>query len=422
MQLFYACRLKHDGGMADTQNIMNLWDELREEWEAGIFTAALQRSAHLSDAAVQFTSNAEYHRIQTRGSAVVHRIKERYQDIGTDELKYGERAIYPVGFYATQRMSSRDLIRKGGLPVGIELMRKAILEAADIVPDQVFLGVEPDPDKDGNCVIQPQTDKSYFYDADSDSGPKGTYQGLLGPNCVKGASGDTWATIAQQPYIGTGAASKYADYASDLSGLVAALTSTVPVNYAGQGATPADCGLTEAKMRYVLMALRRRHIDPLREEVWMAITPDQYNDLLEQEVFRNSLYGLGTCLKDGVPPQFMGIRFLVTVDVPIVNIGTQASPKWVRSCPVWVKSHVEFGVWEDPLTQFDRQPTKIDTYTCTVVFSYGAGRRSEKGVICVHCDEVELHKFDNINAPEIGGGGGGSGSGAEGGGAEGNTP
>lgn len=400
----------------DTLNIYQIYEQYRDEWDSGIIQSLYQESAHLSEAAIQFSCNAEFFRMQTEGSATVHRIAHRYQDIGDDEVTFGERRIFPVGFFSTQVLSSRDFILQGSLGVTLANVHQRISEAAKCIPDQVFLGVEPSEDYGGNCLIQPDTDKSYYYGQDGSSTHQGTYQGLLGGNYtgIPGSS-EVIEHIEQQPWFvdasgASAAAAAYSSYASDLSGLDPRNTTVIPVNYVDRtgSATPADSGLTLAKLKYIVFCLRLRHIDPTRKEVWMAITPAQLDDLMGIEEFKNSLYG-GQALTKGIPPVFMGIHFLITVDCPIVNVGTQADQHWVRVCPVWCKDAAAFGVWENPITQIDRQPTKIDKYTVTVVFSYGAGRRYKKGVLCVHCDEFELHGFNTESPVDLGGGGSGSG-------------
>lgn len=381
--------------MADL-NIYTIPESFRSTWEAGLISAVTQASAGLNACARQFSEKAKFHEMQSRGSAVIHQRIQRHQKIVADELDFGQRRIYPVGYYAAKRFSTDDLTLKGDLPLSMNLMREAIMEAAAPLPDQVFLGVKPSEEYDFNCVINPQSDKSFYYGTTDDEEPvthAGTAQGLMGVNFT-GQDGVNPEVLPQQPMLGSALATSYADYTDSLIGLNFRKTNVIPVNYTASG-TPADSGLTIEKLRAVLLAFRMRHIDPLRTQIWMAITPQQMDNLLGIEEFKNSLYTNKQATETGVVMSAFGINFKVTVDVPIVNIGTEGAKKFVRACPVWTKDTAAFGVWANPKTRINELPDYVDTVQCLVTFAYGAGRRKLEEVITVHCAEYELQKFNS---------------------------
>lgn len=117
----------------------------------------------------------------------------------------------------------------------------------------------------------------------------------------------------------------------------------------------------------------------------MAITPWQMDDLLSLEKLQNKNYGFET-LKTGELNTFLGVKFLVTVDVPIVNIGD----KWVRACPMWVKRDVAFGVWQNIKSDIVKLDEYWDTVLAKLEFGYGAGRLREESMMTIHCAETEL--------------------------------
>jgi hypothetical protein len=170
-----------------------------------------------------------------------------------------------------------------------------------------------------------------------------------------------------------------------MDGLDLKRTSVIPVNYAKTGQTIADSGLTIEKLRAARMALTLRQALKANEEVCMAITPWQMDDLLSLEQLQRKEYGFQT-LKTGELNTFLNIRFLVTQDVPIVNIGG----KWVRSCPMWKRTAAAFGTWQDSKHEVVKLDDYYDTWVVSLQFAYGAARRREEDIICVHCDEVDL--------------------------------
>jgi hypothetical protein len=167
----------------------------------------------------------------------------------------------------------------------------------------------------------------------------------------------------------------------------------IPVNWVDTG-TPADSGLTIEKLQAARLALILRHAIQPSTVVNMAVTPWQIMDLVKLDKLQNNLYGF-QALKDGWISNLLGIRFHVTVDVPIVNIGTPEAPKYVRACPMWLTEDVEFGIWKNPEFEIEKLSGYWDTMMVSLQFAYGAGRKREETVIVVHCDEKGLHDLGN---------------------------
>lgn len=357
--------------------------------------AITQPTAHLSELATTLENcTGEYVKMQTIGSATMARRKQRHEKIVADELKLGNRRVYPAAFGAALKMSQDDFTFKGGLPLTLNTMHDALNKAAQPYPDRVFLGVQYDETL-GNCTICPASDGSPYWNDATDGVNTDTHAGqpggIMGVNFA-GDTGTTTLELPKHPYIGNKNATAYSEYATDLSGLVLSRTNVIPVNYSETG-TPADCGLTIEKLLNAKMGLLMRHVITQNAEVCLAITPRQMMDLLLIDKLQNGLYGFQS-LKTGWFSSILGIRFLVSVDVPIVNIGTEGEKKYVRACPMWVKEDVCFGVWDNPQFEMEKLSGYWDTVLTTLQFAYGAGRKREESVLAIHCAEPELAKLN----------------------------
>lgn len=374
-------------------------ESYRYDWDNTVIKALTQPSAHLTNYALTLSApSGEFIKMPMVGSATVHRKKQRHQAKIWEEPKYNDRRIYPVMYAATLGLSDDDFVLKGELPLSLPMLHDMMMEAAAPIPDRVLLGVVYDESL-GNCRIAPPGDWSPYLSKEADNkttfvNPDGSVVtisathdgqigGLLGANYINDKISVT-KTFPEQPVIGNAEATNYSQYATSLAGLALSKTNVIPVNYNKTG-TPADSGLTIEKLRAARLALQLRHGLSANEEVCMAITPWQMDDLLSLEALQNKDYGFQT-LRTGELNTFLGIRFLVTVDVPIVDIGG----KWVRCCPMWKKSSVAFATWQNPKTEVVKVPTNYDTWLTSVQFAYGAARRREEDIICVHCAETEL--------------------------------
>lgn len=378
--------------MADTLNIYSIPEEYRPTWESSMIEAITQPTANLTQFATRLTNcTGEYVQMQTIGSTDFARRKQRHEKKVADELMLGRRRIYPVAFGKALKMSKDDFTFKGGLPITLNTLHDALKNAAAPLPDRVFLGVEYD-EKLRNCVVASLTDGSPYWNDASDGintdEHDGQPGGIMGPN-KGGQTGDKTLELDKHPLLNGSKPTVYTDYATDLSGMDLRDGNVIPVNWVDTG-TPADSGLTIEKLQAARLALILRHAIQPSTVVNMAVTPWQIMDLVKLDKLQNNLYGF-QALKDGWISNLLGIRFHVTVDVPIVNIGTPEAPKYVRACPMWLTEDVEFGIWKNPEFEIEKLSGYWDTMMVSLQFAYGAGRKREETVIVVHCDEKGLH-------------------------------
>lgn len=146
----------------------------------------------------------------------------------------------------------------------------------------------------------------------------------------------------------------------------------------------AATGLNVAKLREVRRQALANEIDLDSEELVMAITSKQDSNLLSEIQVTSLDFNDRPVLKDGKVVSFLGIRF---VHVERLTTGTSDSGT-ARQCPVWVKSGMHLGIWNDikaTLAQrydLDGNPWGLDTE-----MTIGATRTQEKKVFRVWCAE-----------------------------------
>lgn len=370
------------------QNIYTIPEEYRHSWDATMIAALTQPAAHLDQFAKRFDVEGEYLKLQSIGGTDFQYRKQRHEKIVWDELKLGERLISPIAFGKALGMSKDDFTYKGGLPMTLQRLHDALEAAARPLADRVFLGVVWDEDK-RECIIPADGTELSPYHNDATDGVNlvthdGHYGGILG-TMHTGKNGATKIDFPTQPFIGGTLATSYNDYKTSLSALSLRDTNVIPVNYVKGGSPIVESGLTLEKIRAGRLAMVLRHAISASEQVCMAITPWQMEDLLTLEKMENKDYGFGSIGKNEINT-FLGVKFLVTVDVPIVNIGG----KWVRCCPMWVQRDVGFGIWKN--IEYDTRvlPDHWDTVLTLAQGSYGAGRMREESVMAIHCAESGL--------------------------------
>lgn len=396
-----------------TTNIYTIPESYRSTWDERMITAITEPSANLTDFfSVLPETTGKYVEMQTSGTLSIHRRTQRHEQKQWQEPKFGKRRAHPILFAATGSLSEDDLILEGKLPFSANTISTMLYEAAKPIPDRVALGVvvagyETTDDGEkvfvqtlgGNCVIAPKGDKSPYKSATLNGQP----EGLLGVNWT-GENGTTAEEFPIQPMIGNVLADDYSDYSGGDASAVFALnmkdTNVIPVNYKGDE-TPADCGLTIEKIMAVKLILMNKFVLDLGEEFCMAITPQQAQDLMKLDKLQNGLYGFQLLKEGKLMTSLIGVRFLITPNVPLVDISDPdaETAKWVRACPVWRKSAAAFGVWDSPKTEVEKLSGYYDTYLVSVEFGYGSCRRRPNEILCVHCAEGQLSQYSSVKDP-----------------------
>lgn len=153
---------------------------------------------------------------------------------------------------------------------------------------------------------------------------------------------------------------------------------TVAVNYVESG-SPANSGLTIAKLRAARTKLLQNYVDLEMEQPYVGVTAKQLQDLLGTTEVTNSLYNEVKALVHGQVDSFMGFKFIQNEALPKDGSGYQR-------CPVWVKSGMVYGQWEGLVTRIGPRPDKDYLTQIHMTFTGGATRTNEDKVLEIKCD------------------------------------
>lgn len=148
----------------------------------------------------------------------------------------------------------------------------------------------------------------------------------------------------------------------------------------------ADTGLNVDKILRAKRLMQDANVDLEMEDLYMAITPQQEEDLLRQTQVINTDYfskmGGAPVLVDGRIDRFAGVKVVIST---LVQQNTAAT---YRLCPMWVKSGIHLGVWKDVSARVDERPDiegiPYQLYTCLTM---GATRLEPGRVIKIECTE-----------------------------------
>ena len=147
----------------------------------------------------------------------------------------------------------------------------------------------------------------------------------------------------------------------------------------------AGSGLSLAKLR---QAKRDLNLDEHgledEETTYAAITPWQVDDLLkiaEDSVPNLNAYTVDQ-LKNGKPTTLLGFEWIVTNRLPYKS-GLE------RMCPIWTKSNIHLGLWQDVRGRMWNDTSADNTPYCVVDARADCGRVEDDGVRVILCDETQ---------------------------------
>lgn len=184
---------------------------------------------------------------------------------------------------------------------------------------------------------------------------------------------------------------------STSTGLLSAYNSGSQLVASTTGSTSAS-GLNIAKLRAAKRLLLAAEVDVDNDELYMAITAKQHDDLLNETQAINMDYNPRPVLVDGRITQYMGFNFIHSERIPgganfntAINTGIATGSsdgqyttgsRWM--VPFWAKSGMAMGIWNDIQTSVDKRPDKRNSMQVYVTQTVGATRLEEKrcGIIC----------------------------------------
>lgn len=139
------------------------------------------------------------------------------------------------------------------------------------------------------------------------------------------------------------------------------------------GSTAAT-GMNVAKLRAAKKILMANNVDIENDPLYVAITAADHDALLNEAQIISMDYNAKPVLVDGRITEFMGFQFIHTE-----LIGVDASG--YKRIPVWAKSGMHLGMWNDIKTSVDRRADKRNSYQVYVTGTYGATRLEEKKIV-----------------------------------------
>lgn len=140
-----------------------------------------------------------------------------------------------------------------------------------------------------------------------------------------------------------------------------------------------EVGLTVYKVRQGRKILRANEVDP-DDPMFSAITATQEDNMLAEAQFTSTDFNDRPVLVDGKVERFLGVNFIHTERV--------AASGDDRLVPMWVKSGMHLGMWEDQIVDLDqRKDLKSHPFQAYVTLSAGSTRLEEKKVVKILCDE-----------------------------------
>ena len=167
----------------------------------------------------------------------------------------------------------------------------------------------------------------------------------------------------------------------DEGAMVTETFSTTNFQIASTFGASSAAGLTVAKMIECKRILRHYHVDLEAERPTMVIGSQQESDLLNQTQVVSTEFNDRPVLVDGSVKQFLGFDLVLSE-----RLATASS---VRNIPVFVKSGMHLGMWQDMTNRIsirnDLSSEPYDLYTKT---TFGATRLQPGKVISILCSDA----------------------------------
>ena len=161
----------------------------------------------------------------------------------------------------------------------------------------------------------------------------------------------------------------------------------------------AATGLNIAKLRSAKRKLMEGYVDVDNDQLICVISAKQHDDLLNEAQAISLDYNTKPVLVDGRISSFMGFNFIVSERIPgAAGFNTAINPsistgssdgtyttgsRWM--VPVYAKSGMAMGLWNDIQTSIDRRPDKRNSYQVYVTGTVGATRMEEKRCVLINC-------------------------------------
>lgn len=148
----------------------------------------------------------------------------------------------------------------------------------------------------------------------------------------------------------------------------------------GQQVGAASSGMTVQKLRRAKFLMKRNEVDP-SDELYLALTARQLDDLLGTTEVTSADYNTVKALVQGDIDTFMGFKFIQT---ELLGVDGASA----RRCFAWAKSGLHLGMWNDITTRISERDDKSYATQVYVKGTFGATRVEEGKVVEILCTEA----------------------------------
>lgn len=363
--------------------------DMFEKTRTRTFIEELQKemSEVLPFATLVNTGKGKFFQLPAIGSTELDFKQGRHSDIVATELPVGRRNMRPIYFSKWLSLSTDDENFLDNLPINLTTYAKQLANAAARKKDEVLMGTCEDGDAVSETFGEFVVRRAHTVQLEAEDGSPykgGTESGIFGDAYI-GEFADVHVPLPQQPML-VGEQSVTESYLemTDSATLDLKRTNVIPANFVMDG-DPVLSGFSEDKFLAAVNSMRARRA---KGTLVMALTPRQALDVQRNPKFQNSQFGYMT-LKDGMLDSLMGVKILVTDAIPLVNVAAEGeTPVLVRSCPMWLKEDLIYGMWEESPRFIIKEPDeKESTMYVGTKLCMGAARKRDETFICIHCDE-----------------------------------
>ena len=163
---------------------------------------------------------------------------------------------------------------------------------------------------------------------------------------------------------------------------------------AGNVVAAGAAGLTLAKLLEGLQLLQQNEVDMDHPETMIGccITPAQHTQLIQISQVSNTDFGNTVFDGEGLIKKWYGINFVVSnrlEDAAGIRANVNPGASATRAIPMWAKSGMHLGLWEDIKGDIKEDPTRIgNPPLITTTATSGATRTEEEKVIKIVIDET----------------------------------
>lgn len=138
--------------------------------------------------------------------------------------------------------------------------------------------------------------------------------------------------------------------------------------------------LNVAKLQAAIRILMTANKGELMEPVFGAISSYEHDSLLKEVQVVSKEYNNGSAvLEDGKVKKFMGVNFTLTERLTITSGN--------RLIPVWLKSGMHLGLWNDINAQISPRPDKSYATQVYLAMTLGATRTQLGKQVRISCDD-----------------------------------